>query len=135
MINDEFLKQVMVAIDIFEAKYPDAQGVFMFDNAPCHRKVSDDALNAEKMNVKPGGKQPIMRDTELNGQVQKMMLLDGTPKGLKLVLQEREIDVTGMNAPKMRKVLAKHPDFASQISIVEELIESKGHFFPKSIVN
>ena len=132
--NDKFLEQVKVAIDIFEAKYPNARAVFTFDNAPCHRKVSDDALNAEKMNVKSGGKQPIMRDTEWNGQVQKMTLPDGTPKGMKLVLQEREIDVTGMNAAKMREVLAKHPDFASQKSIVEELIESKGHiclFFPK----
>ena len=56
-----------------------------------------------------------MRDTEWNGQVQKMTLPDGTPKGMKLVLQEREIDVTGMNAAKMREVLAKHPDFASEI--------------------
>lgn len=134
--NDNFLEQVKVAIDIFEAKYPDARGIFMFDNATCHRKVSDDALNAEKMNVKPGGKQVIMHDTEWNGQVQKMMLPDGTPKGMKLVLQEREIDVTCMNAARMREVLlAKHPDFASQKSTVEELIESKGHiclFFPKS---
>ena len=26
--------------------------------------MSDDALNAYKMNVRPGGKQPVMRDTE-----------------------------------------------------------------------
>ena len=58
IMNDKFLEQAKVAIDIFEAKYPDARGVFMFDNAPCHRKVSDDALNAEKMNVKPGGSSP-----------------------------------------------------------------------------
>ena len=111
--NDKLLEQVKVAIDIFEAKYPNAQAVFMFDNAPCHRKVSDNALNAEKMNVKPGGKQPIMRDSVWNGQVQKMTLPDGTPKCMKLVLLEREIDVTGMNAAKMREVLAKQPDFSS----------------------
>ena len=33
--NGKFLEQVKVAIDIFEAKYPTAQAVFMFDNAPC----------------------------------------------------------------------------------------------------
>ena len=53
--NDKFLEQVKVAINIFEAKYPNAQAVFMFDNAPCHRKVPDNALNVEKMNVKRGG--------------------------------------------------------------------------------
>ena len=37
------------------------------------------------MNVRPGGKQPIMRDTIFEGQVQRMVLPDGTPKGLKMV--------------------------------------------------
>ena len=48
-----------------------------------------DGLNANNMNVYPGGKQPLMRDTEFNGVVQKMVLPDGTPKGMKMVLQER----------------------------------------------
>ena len=54
------------------------------------------------------------------------MVLQKASKGMKLDLQEREI-------AKMREVLAKHSDFASQKSIVEELIESKGHIclFPK----
>ena len=32
------------AIDIFESKYPHAHGLFLFDNAPSHKKCSDDAL-------------------------------------------------------------------------------------------
>ena len=57
--NNKLLIQVDKAIDIFEAKYPATQGLFMFDNAPSH-KCSDETLNAEKMNVRPGGKQPAM---------------------------------------------------------------------------
>ena len=87
--NDKFLGQVKMAIDIFEAKYPDAQAIFMFDNAPCHRKVPNNALNADKMNVKPEESSPSC-DTEWNGQVQKMTLPDSTPKGMKLVLQKRQ---------------------------------------------
>ena len=34
----------------------------MFDNAPSH-KYPDDGLNANAMNVHPGGKQPVMRNT------------------------------------------------------------------------
>ena len=39
----QFLHQVDTAIDIFEAEYPNAQGLFLFDNAPCHRKCPEDA--------------------------------------------------------------------------------------------
>ena len=83
--NDMFLDQVGKAVDIFESKYPDAVGMFVFDNAPSHRKKPDDCLNPEKMNVSDGGKQPVMRDTVWDGQVQKMTLEDGTQKGMKRV--------------------------------------------------
>ena len=56
-----FLAQVDTAIDIFGRKCPDKIGVFMFDNAPSHRKFPEDGLNAAAMNVKPGGKQLVMR--------------------------------------------------------------------------
>ncbi len=50
------------------------------------------------MNVGPGGKQPIMRDGMFSGQVQTMVLPDGRPKGMKIVLQERGVNTVGMNA-------------------------------------
>ena len=63
-----------------------------------------------------------------------MILPDGRPKGLKLVLQERGIDVTGMNADKLREELAKIEDFKNPKTLVEEKVKSRGHlcmFFPK----
>ena len=49
------------------------------------KKYAEDILNADRMNVQPGGKQPVMRDTVHNGQIQLMVLPDGQPKGMKLV--------------------------------------------------
>lgn len=56
---------------MFEKKYPHCQGVFIFDNAPSHKKKADNALNVDRMNVRDGGKQPFMRETIYNGEVQK----------------------------------------------------------------
>ena len=132
--SEQFLEQVDTAIDIFEAKFPNSQGLFIFDNAPIHKKYPDDALNADRMNVRPGGKQPIMKDTVFNGEVQKMVTDAGLPKGMKLVLQERGVETKGMNATKMRETLSKFPDFANQETMVEQKVQERGHlckFFPK----
>ena len=107
---------------IFEVAFPEYKAIFMFDNAPCHRKIDDQALNVEKMNVRPGGKQAVMRDTIWNSTVQCMVLPDGTPKGLKLVLEERGVDTKGMVADAMRQKLAEYKDFAKQRTMVEEMV-------------
>ena len=66
-----FVAQVKKALDIFEQKFPGVCGIFLFDNAPSHKKYPPDALNPSNMNVYPGGKQAIMRDTVWNGEIQK----------------------------------------------------------------
>ena len=58
--NDLPIAQVDRTIDFFERIHP---ALFLFDNGLYHRKMPDDALNADKMNVGPGGKQPKMRAT------------------------------------------------------------------------
>ena len=70
----------------FSRVHLNARGIFLFDNAPSHRKAAEDALNADRMNVGPGGKQPIMRDNIWGGVVQKMIDDAGTPKGMKKIL-------------------------------------------------
>ena len=87
--NDQFIDQVTKAVDIFETKYPNAQGLFLFDNAPSHWKMSPDALNVNLMNVGSGGKQPVMRDKVWQNVPQSLTLPDGSPKGMKLILEER----------------------------------------------
>ncbi len=99
--------QTHKAISLFENKYPSCQGLFVFDNAPSHTKRPENALNADRMNVRDGGKQPFMQDTMWSGQVQKMVTEDGLQKGMKTVLDERGIDIKGMNASKMKEELLK----------------------------
>ena len=82
----------------------------------------------------PGGKQPIMKDTMWNGQIQKMVDTAGIPKGMKIVLQERGVNTHGLKAEKMREILSGHPDFLNVKTLVEEMVEGSGHlclFFPK----
>ena len=53
---------------------------------------------------------------------------------MKLVLQERGVDVRGITADKMREILSSFPDFSSQTTILEEVVQCRGHiclFFPK----
>ena len=132
--NEKFIVQVDKAINIFERKYPGVQGIFLFDNAPSHRKFADDALNVNSMNVGPGGKQSRPRDTVWQGKTQRLILPDGQPKGMKIVLEERGVDTTGWYAKQMREELASHDDFLSEKSIVEKLVEGRDHkcvFIPK----
>jgi hypothetical protein len=133
--NERLLKQVDKAMDIFEAKYPDACGLFLFDNAPSHRKVANDALNAAAMNVNSGGSQPVMRDTEWNGSIQKMVNENGEPKGLRIVLQERGVDTSSMTKDQMCKALLTYPDFKTAAKpLLQERIEARNHkcmFIPR----
>ena len=132
--NILFIEQVKKAIDIFELKYPGVPGLFIFDNAPSHRKMPDDSLNHDRMNVRDGCSQPFMRDTEWNGKVQYMVLADGKQKGLRHVLEERGVDVTGMNAACIQETLKTFSDFKCSLSIVEEVVEERNHmcmFLPR----
>ena len=132
--NEHLLEQVDKTIDIFERIHPDARGIFLFDNAPSHKKLADDALNVERMNVHPGGMQPVMRDTMWNGEKQTLVFDDGTPKGMKAILRERGVDTRGMRAAEMRATLKGHEDFQQAKTLLEDLIEGRGHlciFYPK----
>ncbi len=80
--NEHMVQQVKKCItSIFENKYPITTALFIFDNAPSHIKKANDALNADAMNLNPGDKQPAMRQTVYNGNVQEMTLPNGTAKG------------------------------------------------------
>ena len=132
--NEHMIEQANKAIKIFHNKYPNTTAIFIFDNAPSHMKKPDDSLNADAMNVKPGGKQPVMRPTVYNGEVQEMTLPDGTPKGMKMVLEERGVCTKGMVAKDMTAKLKTYQDFKNSKTILSELVENKGHkcvYIPK----
>lgn len=134
--GEKFMTNVKDATRIAETIYPSTSHtlVWIFDQSSCHRAFSEDALNVRRMNVRPGGAQPPMRDTVWGGKVQRMVLEDGTPKGMRLVLEERGINTSTMNAEDMRVVLANHYDFQQEKTIVEHYLDGRGHkviFLPK----
>ena len=139
--RDRFIAQMHRAIEIAEIKYPKENGwrhVWVFDHSSCHAAMADYALDVSKMNVKPGGKQQIMRDMTWNGRVWKMYYTerDGrkVAKGLKMVLEERGVSTVGKTADWMRQTLAEHSDFKDEKSMIEHMLMDKGHvpcFLPK----
>ena len=56
------------------------------------------------MNINPGGTQPRMWDTVWNGKLQRVVKNE-VPKGMRKVLEERGVNVTGMKAEDMQKKL------------------------------
>ncbi len=113
-------------------KFPRDAGwkiVWIFDHSSCHSAMPDDALVVSRMNVNPGGKQPIMRDGWWGGKPQQMYFnLGKIPKGMRRVLEEREVDTRGMKAETMREMLGSHPDFKNEKSSIERFLgEEKKH--------
>lgn len=75
-----------------------------------------------------------MKDTTWNDSIQTMTLPDGTPKGMRIVLEEQGIDTSGWTAETMWQELRTFDDFQTAKTIIEEEIESRGHmcvFLPK----
>ena len=129
--------------------------MFAFNNSANHAAFASDALATQKINLNPGGKQPKMRSGMFNGLPQPMtfpddhpdMLLRGTPKALRVVLDERGLwPQQGLRAQCnngckndadsccAKKVISLQEDFRNQKSILEDTIVSAGHwciFYPK----
>ena len=43
----------------------------LFNHSSCHAAMPEDGLDVSKMNVNPGGKQRVMRDSMYDGRVEK----------------------------------------------------------------
>jgi len=106
------------ACPIFEKAYLDHIAVFPFDNSSGYACKAEVALVASRMNLNPGGKQPLIRDTTftftgpgypLRSPVTQRMVFQpgnynvpphllGESKGMKRLLQERGLWIEGLNA-------------------------------------
>ena len=92
----EHTKQV---IPILKYAFPGCEGLFAFDNASNHAAFAPDALVAAKMNLGPGGRQPLLREgwDYSKNMPQAMVFGDNDPipsrrgkaKGIQQVLEER----------------------------------------------
>ena len=110
----QLLAQTSHFIDVFELIHPGDVCLAVFDCSSNHQAFSDDALVVSRMNVSPGGKQPIMRNTVfVHAQqrhlpahqqieiMQSMVFADDHPnypgkaKGMLAVAQERGLIAEG----------------------------------------
>ena len=57
-----------------------------------------------------------------------MVLYDGRPKSMKLVLEERGVDTTKMKAANMVLVLGNHHDFKHEKTALKHVIKNEGHY-------
>ena len=125
--------------------------------------MAEDGLIATKMNLGPGGKQPKMRDgwyiNEYGDKCKQSMVfpndhpvesLRGKPKGIKKVLEERNLwpkerinlvckkcfdkdvddDLIRQNCCA-RRIMSLQPDFLEQRSALEEIIVGSRHIFER----
>jgi hypothetical protein len=154
--NQDIVNQVVErAIPIFERIHSGKTALFMFDNSSNHNAYADDALVISRMNMKDGGKQPLLRNGKMPDGSPHIMIftdIDGTikPKGIKRILQERGLWISGLtrqcnlcakqipNPEKLTccatRILSIQHDFATQKTHLQEVIEAHGHmciFYPK----
>ncbi|CAG8645860.1 30914_t:CDS:2, partial [Racocetra persica] len=147
--SDDLVNQVVeCAIPIFEARFPGAKALFVFDNATSHAAYADNALVANNMNLSPGGKQAKMRSTTYGNNIRQDMCfsmdykipeLRKEPKGLREILKERKLwhdemklkckggyEKESINCCA-RTAIANQPDFKAQRRKLEEAIILAGY--------
>ena len=106
--SDRFMSQIRQAVKIVEVKFSKSDGwrvVWIFDHNSCHLAMPEDALDASKMNVNPGGKQRVMRDGFWDRKAQRMVTSAGISKGMTMVLKERGVNTHGMTGEKFLLVM------------------------------
>ena len=125
------------AVKVSKANYPLLIPVIVTDWSPIHGSFGSDALNAAKMNVGIGGKQPIMKDgyySNSEGDIvsQSMVFKEGPhigkAKGLKQVCTERfgAEKIRGKRQDDLVKLLEKETDFLNQKPLIVEACEAAG---------
>jgi len=155
---EDMAAQFRKAIAIHKRNHPNRIGLWAFDNSSNHNCVAKDALVVSRMNLSPGGKQAVMRDTTVNGIHYTMVFPDdyedeslrGKPKGMKQVLTDRGLWRNGLQKTCAmcrnddidparvdccaERILELQPDFAAQGSMLEEIAKEEGQFiifYPK----
>ena len=128
-------------IPIFKVLHPHSDGLFVFDNSMNHRALPTDALSANRINLKDGGiNSKSMRPgwfINENGErvIQSMITESNEQKGLKSILEERNLWTQDFRRDEARKLLAAQPDFSSQKGWLEEIVTGEPgfiiDFFPK----
>ena len=138
--NDHLARQTKAMLRIFEILHPECIALVAYDNSANHHAMADNALVANRLPLKDGGKNVgRLRDgwclrPDGTRVVQTMTTESGKQKGIRSILQERGLFVSGMKLDEARKVLSAQPDFDAQRPLLVETVEDCGHsiiFYPK----
>ena len=62
---DQMVLQLEDCIDVLNFTHPEFEILFMFDHSNGHDRLRPDGLNVNKINLKHGGRQPVMRNSKL----------------------------------------------------------------------
>lgn len=138
--NEHLAQQTKKMLRIFEILHPGCIALVAYDNSSNHHAMANDALVANRLNLKDGGKNVCQLRNgwfhDPNGAIveQTMISESGMQKGIRSILNERDLFVPGMKLDEARKLLAMQPDFAEQSPLLNETVEATGHriiFYPK----
>ena len=126
--SEKFLNQVKKAVKIAEVLYPSDRftHLWLFDQSSNNSNGTLCSYSPQ-INVSSGGIGSKMRNTIFDGRIQQMVTENGIAKRLKMVLEDRNVDISKMNKKKMIKLLVKHDDFASKMPMIQHYIRSTGH--------
>ena len=128
---------------MYEAKYPWARLLFMFDWSSNHSASADGTPRIELMNAfKDGGAAAIFSPQIVDGKTYKYCDEQGNPKSMQTICRERglldSLPSSGKNAkkPDLEELLKKEPDFVffANRTALHLLCERRGHlcdFVPK----
>lgn len=138
--NDDLAEQTKKMLKIFGVLHPGCTALVAYDNSSNHHAMAKDALVANRLNLKDGGKNVHRTrdgwflDSAGIRIVQSMTSTVGIQKGIASTLQERGLFVTGMRLKDGRNLLSAQPDFRAQQPLLKETVEGRGHhiiFYPK----
>ena len=107
----------------------------LIDQSSGYTSFSDDVLNVNCMNVRPGGAQAVLHDTVWNGRAQNIVFSDSISKGMKHIHKEREVYTKGMKPKKCDT--SSGQDVRLQVQKKQKLRNLLVHkdFYPNSTTN
>jgi hypothetical protein len=106
--SDDMVNQlVQKAIPLFEHLHPNCKGIFCFDQSSNHNAYASDTLIPTKLNLSGKGKQRKCHATWFIQDglkiSQDMQDENGEPKGLRSILQERNLWINGLRLTCTKK--------------------------------
>ena len=135
--GDKFMNNVKNAVKIAEHIYPLATHtiIWLFDQSSCHKALAEDSVNVRRMNVFPGGAQSRMHDMMWGRRLQKMVMEDGRPKGMKMVLEERGINTMKTICESFFRTMKTFEQKRQLLNIISLIVAISCTSYQSSIMN